>query len=231
MAAAKNQQTSVDTLKTYESQLSTVFGFVIVVAIGIGLLFLLRRTALKPNPSISDAGSQTNSENLMKDEEAGKYTVKTGDHLWKIAESELKDGYQWVTIANANGIKSPYVVTEGQVLTIPSPDPKIESLMAKETSTPAPAVASPVAATPVVTVAPTATPLAQSPAPTEKPAAVTPASGSHTVVSGESLWSIAVAEYKDGYKWVEIYKANKELIGTNPGIILAGQQLTLPSTK
>lgn len=224
MAAAKNQATSVDTLKTYESQISTVFGFIIVVAIGIGLLFLLRRTTSKSNPQISDSGKQTTAENLMKDETsaAGKYMVKKGDHLWKIAESEMKDGYQWVTIANANGIKAPYVVKEGQSLTIPSPDPKLENLMVKATS--APAVAKPVA-----TVAPTPksnAPVAQAPT-----TSVTPSGSVHTVVAGENLWKIAVAEYKDGYKWVEIYKANKKLIGSNPGIIRVGQQLTLPSGK
>lgn len=217
MAAAKNQPTSVDTLKTYESQLSTVFGFIIVVAIGVGLLFLLRKTTLTPTPKVSDLAGQTSSENLMKDDQnaEGKYTVKKGDHLWKIAQNELKDGYQWVTIANANGIKAPYVVTEGQTLTIPTPDPKIENLMAKDTTT--------LHATP--TPAPAATP-----APVETKT-VSPSGSVHAVANGESLWTIAVSEYKDGYKWVEIYKANKELIGNNPGIIKEGQQLSLPSVK
>lgn len=218
MAAVKNQPTSVDTLKTYESQLSTVFGFIIVVAIGVGLLFLLRKTTLNPTPKVSDSGSQTSAENLMKDEaNAGKYIVKKGDHLWKIAQSELKDGYQWVTIANANGIKAPYVVTEGQTLVIPSADPKIENLMAKKPD-----------ATPVATVAPTTAPIAAAPSETTT---TNPSGSTHKVVSGENLWKIAVAEYKDGYKWVEIYKANKTLIGNNPGIIKEGQVLSLPSNK
>lgn len=48
---------------------------------------------------------------------------------------------------------------------------------------------------------------------------------SYTVVKGDSLWKIAVRTYGDGYKWVEIAKANK--LG-NPNIIHAGNVLTLP---
>lgn len=224
MAAAKNQPTTVDTLKTYESQLSTIFGFIIVVAIGVGLLFLLRKTTLTPTPKVSDSGSETTAEELMKDKAAqtGKYVVKAGDNLWKIAQSQMNNGYQWTTIASANGIKAPYVVTEGQSLTIPSADPKIENLMAKDTSKETIA--------PEATVAPTAAPIAQAPK-EETTTAVTPTSGTHKVVANENLWKIAVAEYKDGYKWVEIYNANKKLIGSNPGIIREGQELVLPSGK
>ena len=48
---------------------------------------------------------------------------------------------------------------------------------------------------------------------------------SYAVVKGDSLWKIAVRAYGDGYKWVEIAKANKLV---NPGIIHAGNVLTLP---
>lgn len=50
---------------------------------------------------------------------------------------------------------------------------------------------------------------------------------SYEVVKGDSLWSIAVRAYGDGYKWTAIYKANPS-IGANPGIIKTGQKLTLP---
>jgi nucleoid-associated protein YgaU len=225
MAAVKNQPTTIDTLKTYESQLSTIFGFIIVVAIGVGLLFLLRKTSLTPTPKISDLGGETSAENLMKDQasQAGKYVVKAGDNLWKIAQSELQNGYQWTTIANANGIKSPYVVTEGQTITIPSADPKIENLMAKETTQATTA--------PITSASPTPLSGAQAPKTDTATPAVTPTGSTHKVVANESLWKIAVAEYKDGYKWVEIYQANKKLIGSNPGIIREGQELVLPSGK
>lgn len=48
---------------------------------------------------------------------------------------------------------------------------------------------------------------------------------SYTVERGDSLWTIAVRAYGDGYKWVEIARDNKL---TNPDIIHAGNILSLP---
>jgi nucleoid-associated protein YgaU len=47
----------------------------------------------------------------------------------------------------------------------------------------------------------------------------------YTVVKGDSLWTIAVKNYNDGYKWTEIAQANKL---TEPNVIHAGNVLTLP---
>lgn len=56
-----------------------------------------------------------------------------------------------------------------------------------------------------------------------------PISGSsYTVVRGDTLWDISVRAYQDGYSWPQIYQANKELIGVNPGIIEIGQVLSIP---
>lgn len=47
----------------------------------------------------------------------------------------------------------------------------------------------------------------------------------YNVVAGDSLWNISVKIYGDGYKWVEIAKANNL---SNPNIIHSGNVLTLP---
>jgi putative chitinase len=47
----------------------------------------------------------------------------------------------------------------------------------------------------------------------------------YTVVKGDYLWSIAIRAYGDGYKWVEIAKANNL---ANPDIIHSGNVLKLP---
>lgn len=47
----------------------------------------------------------------------------------------------------------------------------------------------------------------------------------YTVQKGDSLWSIAVSQYQDGYRWGEIARANNL---KNPNIIHAGNVLTLP---
>lgn len=47
----------------------------------------------------------------------------------------------------------------------------------------------------------------------------------YTVAKGDSLWDISVRAYQDGYKWVEIAKANNL---SNPGLIHPGNTLTIP---
>lgn len=48
---------------------------------------------------------------------------------------------------------------------------------------------------------------------------------SYTVVKGDNLWEISVRAYGDGYKWVEVAKAN-EIV--SPNYIEIGQKLKLP---
>ncbi|MGH2566149.1 MAG: LysM peptidoglycan-binding domain-containing protein, partial [Ginsengibacter sp.] len=48
---------------------------------------------------------------------------------------------------------------------------------------------------------------------------------SYTVKQGDYLWDIAVRAYGDGFKWVELAKANKL---TNPDLIYSGNVLMLP---
>ncbi len=60
----------------------------------------------------------------------------------------------------------------------------------------------------------------------EKPAETTPSLPTkHTVIEGESLWTIAETYYKSGYNWVDIRDANSL---ANPSLIEAGQTLTIP---
>ena len=47
----------------------------------------------------------------------------------------------------------------------------------------------------------------------------------YKVQKGDNLWQIAVRAYQDGYKWVEIAKANKL---KNPNVIEVGQNLVIP---
>ena len=50
-------------------------------------------------------------------------------------------------------------------------------------------------------------------------------STTYEVVKGDSLWTIAVRAYGDGYKWVDIAKANNIV---NPNVIHTGNILVLP---
>ena len=71
---------------------------------------------------------------------------------------------------------------------------------------------------------------AKKPTVTKKVAVVNPTEKSitgdkYTVVKGDTLWSISVKAYGDGYKWVSVAKANKLV---NPNVIHVGNVLTLP---
>jgi hypothetical protein len=50
----------------------------------------------------------------------------------------------------------------------------------------------------------------------------------HVVVSGDTLYDIAIAVYGDSSKWHDIYTANADLIGPDPDAIQVGQELVLP---
>ena len=60
---------------------------------------------------------------------------------------------------------------------------------------------------------------------TIQPKETTIKGSSYIVVKGDYLWDIAIRAYGDGYKWVEIAKANKLV---NPNIIHSGNVLVLP---
>lgn len=57
---------------------------------------------------------------------------------------------------------------------------------------------------------------------TKSEASISP---THTVVEGDSLWSIAESQYNDPYKWSRIAELNPTL--TNPDYIMPGQALKL----
>lgn len=48
----------------------------------------------------------------------------------------------------------------------------------------------------------------------------------HTVVKGETLWSIAEKYYNSGYNWVDIANENKL---ANANVLSEGQKLTIPA--
>ena len=48
------------------------------------------------------------------------YTVVSGDCLWNIAYRHYGSGAKFTMIAEANGLKAPYLINIGQVLVIPA---------------------------------------------------------------------------------------------------------------
>ncbi len=52
-----------------------------------------------------------------------------------------------------------------------------------------------------------------------------PDAKSYTIVAGDNLWNIAVAQYGNGFRWVDVAKANSL---PNPNLIYPGNVLSLP---
>ncbi len=74
-------------------------------------------------------------------------------------------------------------------------------------------------------VIPTVTPIMPQGQVASGTTATQPIAKTYTVVHGDTLWKIATTMYNDGYKWVEIAKANKL---KEPNLIHPGNVLTLP---
>jgi LysM repeat protein len=50
---------------------------------------------------------------------AGVHTVLAGDTLWSIAARTMGSGAKWQQLAEANGIKFPWIIRPGQILVVP----------------------------------------------------------------------------------------------------------------
>ena len=55
-----------------------------------------------------------------------------------------------------------------------------------------------------------------------------PPATTHTVRSGDTLWRIAQRYLGAGSRYVEIFEANRDVIGSNPNRIFPGQVLAIP---
>lgn len=130
-----------------------------------------------------------------------EYTVVAGDNLWVIAEKQYKSGYNWVDIARANKLSDPGMISTGQKLKLPNVEQKIATVTVSQQET-KPAVTAPT--TSKITV------------------------DTYKVAQGDTLWSIAVRAYGDGYQWSKIASTNKL---SNPDVIHAGNNLKLPRGK
>lgn len=113
--------------KLNESYLSLFLGFLIVLVVGILAFnyFAGNRSNLGPAQQATNQQEDVAPENLP-----GKYTVKDGDTLFRIAERYYKDGQKFLKIAENNKLANVDSLTVGQVLEIP----KLSEEIAQENS-------------------------------------------------------------------------------------------------
>lgn len=225
-----------------ESYVSLIFGaIVVIVAAALGLFYVkfqqpkgeilppaqisrVIKATVSPSPSISAQQATGNAitisptpapiQTTAKNQKQKTYIVQKNDDLWNIAMKEYGSGYSWVSIAEANHLANPGRIYTGDALIIPSVTPILVQNNTKiQQVTPRPVLKY---ISPSVAVTPT-------PATSIVGNGIT--AGAYTVQKGDTLWSIAVRAYGDGYKWVNIAKANKLV---NPGVIHAGNILNIP---
>lgn len=180
-----------------ESEASTSVVFGAIVVIVVGILLF---NYSKANPSILNQGEATISATITSstgEQLPTTYEVKPGDNLWMIAEKYYGDGFRWVDLAQNNNLSASGAIEIGQVLNIPVLESKLVP-------------------------SPTAEVTDNTENKTEKDV-----SASHVVTKGDCLWNIAVKAYGNGYRWVDIYQANRDVI-SNPDLIYPGQVLRLP---
>ena len=181
-------------LKLNESLISTIFGALIVLAIGIYLFNNLKKesqvssTSATPTPQMTQKGQVPT--NLSK-----TYTVQIGDTLWSIAEKNYSSGYNWKDISDENKLVNPSMIEVGQVLTLPSVPAKTTTM------------------TPIADVQKVAD---------DKGGVIS--GDTYVVQKGDSLWSVSVRAYGDGYQWTKLAQMNQV---KNPDVIYVGEVLNL----
>ncbi|MBI4136963.1 LysM peptidoglycan-binding domain-containing protein [Candidatus Roizmanbacteria bacterium] len=213
---AKKASTQTSENKLSENIGSIILGFVVVLILGGFLLNVFRGNR-------GEVGESGETEEEQEETIAGgtTYTVQPGDTLWLIAERETGSGFNWQAIADANNLASADDIEEGMTLVIPE---ITGETIAEAELTGEPTVEPTMELTATATIAPT-TGVTATPTPTMAPAETRPSTGQYTVQTGDSLWKIAVAQYNNGYRWVDIARANNL---DNPDIIHTGNVLTLP---
>jgi len=183
----------------------------------VGQRLVIPGTSAAAAPAVPASGSTTTS-NIT-------HVVQPGETLFLIG---LKYGLSWTRIQAANGLAGE-IVYAGQSLIIPlgqapaatetaTAEPTAAATPVPPTETPAPEDAAKTVPTETPTEVPTE---AATPAPTE--AAAAPASITHIVQAGESLYSIGV---KYGLLWTTVQQAN----GLQGAIIYPGQTLIIPAS-
>ncbi len=191
-------------IQSNQSKVSMILGGLIVLVIGI----LIFNYFNKPKSDLGPAQqTQTEDQDVSKDNLPGKYTIKEGDTLFLIAENYYQDGYKFTEIAKANNLVNPDQIEPDQVIEIP----KLEIVQAQASAEP------------------TAINQVQEELGTGGGNSTIWGdrieNNSYTVVEGDWLSTIAGRAYGDIMAFDKIAKANNI---PNPDLIEPGTVLTIP---
>lgn len=216
-----------DVFRFGESYTSLILGIIVVIAVASLLVtFSKTRTATPETPSTDISATRTEQPTDVASP-GSTYVVREGDDLWQIAEEAYGDGHRFTEIVKANNIQDPNNLTAGTTLRIPTADTlgsasPTGSALTRTTVTVT--LATTLTATP--TLEPTRVPsVAPTTAVSEKPTTGSISGSRYTVKQGDTLWDISVRTYGNGYRWIEIARANNL---QNPDLIHPGNTFVLP---
>ena len=130
-----------------------------------------------------------------------EYVVQPDDSMWTIAQRWFGDPNRWREIASSNPDINPHRLRVGQRLQLPAREDTRTVVLNRAVSIPAATSMTPVAA----------------------------GSGRYyTVRAGDTLSTIAEAQYRTQSRWREIYQANFTVIGSSPDRLKVGLKLRIP---
>lgn len=99
-----------------------IIGLCLLVAL-IFLLYRNNRPLTPPNDNTGEMKSSDTAKTVTKVPVTHK--VAKGEGLWQIAAKELGSGEKWGELADANGIKKPYILYVGQEIKIPGKETEV----------------------------------------------------------------------------------------------------------
>jgi len=114
-------QKTLKQLELNESTLSMILGALVVVVVGVLIFNYFSKTGQQPvvveEPEV--LVEEPKQEGEVPSNLPTTHVVVMGENLWQIAEKYYDSGYNWVDIAEANGLANADVLLIGQELTIP----------------------------------------------------------------------------------------------------------------
>jgi nucleoid-associated protein YgaU len=196
--------------KMNEDRFSTLLGIIVVFLVAGMMINYFKSANLKiwKGSLLSDSQPSTISmdeKNTTKNDGNDTYKVVKGDDLWHISERYYKSGYNYVDIIKENKLSKNGLITAGMELKMPKVEARKKTVIDTE---------------PKLTIKDNVV--------MEKKESGTIDSDTYTTLKGDSLWTISVRSYGDGFKWTKIYWANKAVIGKNPNVLFSGIKLNLP---
>ncbi len=107
-------------LEHNQSYLNLILGGLIVIVLAVLVFNYFNKPESDLGPSQETQATVDSNGDVIKESLPGQYTIKAGDTLFTIAQKYYDDGYKYSDIMKANNLANENLISEGQVINIPS---------------------------------------------------------------------------------------------------------------